>query len=544
MLSLLVLPGKGWAADLDSVYNALDEVILHKAHYDRIRETKIFQLKNRLKNELRLKKGDYILLYQLNENLVEAYKAYRYDSVASYLNRNIAIAMAHNDRTRTDKAKLKLIYLFASSGMYLEAVNMIQSIDRAKLDHSLLVDYYTACAHTYGEQMVYTRDADTHLHYLNLLKEYNSLLLAALPPNSMPYLRMKEDDARYNNRLKEALYYNSLQMKLTAPGSPEYSIVCFFRSEDYKIIGDKKMQCYWLGLSAINDIKSAVKDQASLWTLAQIVAQNGDIERSYRYIRFSWDCTKGYNTPLRNLQTSGVLSMIDHSYLMMTDKQNSRLRLYLFFISALSLLLIMAIIYVYVQMKHLAEARNKLHDANSELTLLNDKLTETVDSLHKSNTQLTDSNNIKEVYIGRFLSMCSLYVDKLDEFRKAILKKAKNGQLSDFLSGSKIQSLKDEDLEDLLRNFDRAFLKLYPHFINEFNKLLKPEAQIKLPSDELLNTELRLFALIRLGIEDSSKIAELLHYSVNTIYNYRAKVKNASVVPRDEFEKRVKEIGR
>jgi hypothetical protein len=107
-----------------------------------------------------------------------------------------------------------------------------------------------------------------------------------------------------------------------------------------------------------------------------------------------------------------------------------------------------------------------------------------------------------------------------------------------------MQSLKEQDLTDLFRNFDHAFLCLVPNFIEEFNKLLKPEARMVPDKDELLNTELRLFALIRLGVEDSSKIAEFLHYSVNTIYNYRAKVKNASIISRDDFEKRVKEIGR
>jgi len=198
--------------------------------------------------------------------------------------------------------------------------------------------------------------------------------------------------------------------------------------------------------------------------------------------------------------------------------------------TVLTILLVIAIGYVYIQMKRLAEARNKLHVSNDHLTDLN--------------SQLLDSNKIKDEYIGRFLSLCSFYIDKLDGFRNTVIKKAKAGQVSEYLTSSKIRALKDEDLEDLLRNFDHAFLCLVPNFVEEFNKLLKPEVRIKPDSSELLNTELRLFALIRLGVEDSSKIAEFLHYSVNTIYNYRAKVKSSAIVSRDEFEKRVKEIGR
>lgn len=539
-LLLLLLPINGSATNIDSVYKALDNAILHKAKYDMQHEWKI----TTLKKELKQAKGDYQDLYEINDQLAEQYKAYRYDSIAFYLNKNINLALNNGDNFRTDKAKIKLIYLFASSGMYLEAVNLIHTINQSKLNKSLRQDYCNACAHTYGEQKVYTRDPRTHQYYLNLEHQYKTHLIALLPKNAPLYLSICEDSARYSGKTPRALEYNSMRLKLVKEGTPEYSIVCFFRSEDYKVMKNREMQCYWLGLSAINDIKLAVKDQAALWTLAQLLAQNGDIERSYRYIRFSWDCTKLYNTPLRNLQSSGVLSMVDHSYQLMTEKQNSRLKLYLFFISILTLLLIIAIGYVYIQMKHLTEARNKLHTANYNLTRLNDKLKKTVDSLHKSNIQLSDSNNIKEVYIGRFLSLCSFYVDKLDEFRKTVLKKVKGGKLDDYLTSNKIQDLKDKDLEDLLHNFDKAFLELYPHFIDDFNKLLESEAQISLTNDKYLNTELRLFALIRLGIEDSSKIAELLHYSVNTIYNYRAKVKNSASVPREDFERYVKEIGR
>jgi hypothetical protein len=530
----------GYAADLDSVYRALDSAIKNKLIYDARREAKIATLKNLLQKAGR----DYGRTFYLNDQLSETYKAYRYDSAAIYLNRNLDLAQKHNDIYRLDQTKLKLAYTFASAGMYLEAVNLIGMINRSKLSPDLVVDYYSACNHTYGEQGHYTQDRRTNQYYSRLAQNYKDSLMSVLPHGSQLYLSFRETDAWNIKKFDEALRLNSMQMKGVKPNTPEYSIVCYFRSVDYKGKGDVKMEKYWLGLSAICDVKQAVKDQASLWTLADMLAQEGDIERSYRYIRFSWDGTRFYNAPLRNLQSSGVLSMIDHNYQLMTEKQNTRLRDYLLLISGLTFLLIIAIGYVYVQMKHLAMARNNLHVANSHLIDLNARLKKTVQSLNKSNAQLLDSNKIKEVYIGRFLTLCSFYIDKLDSFRNTVIKKAKGGQLSDYLSSNKMQSLKEQDLTDLFRNFDHAFLCLVPNFIEEFNKLLKPEARMVPDKDELLNTELRLFALIRLGVEDSSKIAEFLHYSVNTIYNYRAKVKNASIISRDDFEKRVKEIGR
>lgn len=530
----------GYAVDLDSVYRALDSAIKNKLIYDARREAKIAVLKNLLQKAGR----DYGRTFYLNDQLSETYKAYRYDSASIYLNRNLDLAQKHNDIYRLDQTKLKLAYTFASAGMYLEAVNLIGMINRSKLSPDLVIDYYSACNHTYGEQGHYTQDRRTNQYYSRLAQNYKDSLLSILPHGSQLYLSFRETDAWNIKKFDEALRLNSMQMKGVKPNTPEYSIVCYFRSVDYKGKGDVKMEKYWLGLSAICDVKQAVKDQASLWTLADMLAQEGDIERSYRYIRFSWDGTRFYNAPLRNLQSSGVLSMIDHNYQLMTEKQNTRLRDYLLLISGLTFLLIIAIGYVYVQMKHLAMARNNLHVANSHLIDLNARLKKTVQSLNKSNAQLLDSNKIKEVYIGRFLTLCSFYIDKLESFRNTVIKKAKAGQLSDYLSSNKMQSLKEQDLTDLFRNFDHAFLCLVPNFIEEFNKLLKPEARMVPDKDELLNTELRLFALIRLGVEDSSKIAEFLHYSVNTIYNYRAKVKNASIISRDDFEKRVKEIGR
>lgn len=527
------------AIDMDSVYRALDMAIKNVTIYDSYREAKIATLKKLLTQA----DGNYTETFLLNDKLSDAYKAYRYDSIAKYLNINLLLAQKHNDTYRLNKTRLKLAYVFASAGMYLEAVNIIKKIDRRTLDAKLTVDYYNTCNRVYGEESHQTQDIYTNRYYSHLAQNYQDSLLQILPHNSQLYLSFKETEARQKGRYDEALLYNTLQIRQINHDTPEYSIVCYFRSVDYDGMKNSKMEKYWLGLSAISDIKQAVKDQASLWTLADILARDGDVKRSYSYIRFSWNVAQAYDVPLRKLQNSSILSMIDHNYQMMIEKQNTRLQNYLLIISALTILLIITIGFIYVQMKHLSTARNNLHIANTNLHELNNQLESTNESLHKANAQLIDSNKIKEVYIGRFLSLCSFYIDKLESFRNIIIKKAKLGKLSDYLSNDKIQNLKEEDLTDLFHNFDNAFLCIVPNFIEEFNKLLKPESRIYPENGDLLNTKLRIFALIRLGIEDSSKIAEFLHYSANTIYNYRADVKNSAIVSRDEFEKRVKEIG-
>ena len=205
----------------------------------------------------------------------------------------------------------------------------------------------------------------------------------------------------------------------------------------------------------------------------------------------------------------------------MREKQNERLRLYLFCISGLVLLLAGALGYIYRQMKHLSATRDRLEHANEQLSM---------------------SNHIKEEYIGRFLNLCSMYISRLDSYRRMVNKKLAAGQLEELQKMVRSHDVLAADVKELYDNFDKAFLQLFPDFVEKFNALLLPEERIVLKKGELLNTELRIFALIRLGIDDSSRIAEFLRYSVNTIYNYRAKIKNKAIVSRDDFETKLMEI--
>jgi cell division protein FtsB len=279
-----------------------------------------------------------------------------------------------------------------------------------------------------------------------------------------------------------------------------------------------------------------------LWMLAQILFNEGNIDRAYTYIRFSWNKTAFYNARLRSLQTAGILSMIDKTYQIKIEKQNKKLQDSLIRISVLSLLLFAALVYIYLQMKKLSVARNNLQVANNRLKELNEELKQMNVCLQTTNLELSDSNLIKEEYIGRFIKLCSTYINKSDAYRRMVNKKIAAGQIAELLKTTHPQNTFEEEIKELYANFDTAFLHLFPGFVNKFNELLQKEYPIILKKGEMLNTKLRIFALIRLGIDDSSQIAELLHYSVNTIYNYRAKVKNKASVLRDDFERLVKAI--
>ena len=197
----------------------------------------------------------------------------------------------------------------------------------------------------------------------------------------------------------------------------------------------------------------------------------------------------------------------------------------------------------------MATARNALKESNDELATANKQLasqTQELSTLNAQlstlNSQLSESNRVKEEYIGRFMSLCSQYIDKLDNYRKMVNKKMKNKELEELFLMSKSTELKEKELEELFLNFDSVFLHLFPNFVNDFNALLQPEVRVQPKEDNRLTTEIRIFALIRLGIEDSSKIAEFLHYSVNTIYNYRARIKNGAIGNREQFERQIKTL--
>ncbi len=539
LLLFVSFPVFSWAdKTLDSLLNVLNQTIQEHETYVAQRESRIQHLKE-LAGEAAANSVEH---YNLNNQLYKEYRAFICDSAIHYLNKNIRMANNLQDTGREIESKLQLSLLLSSTGMYTESIDVLKSVDRPKVSSHLITDYYTCFDHVYGEMGFYTQDKSLSGYYWNISSAYKDSLYAILPPDSEEYLVMRETLLRDRHQYDEALEINNRRLATAEPNTPQYALVTYHRSLIYKYTGDKTKEKQNLCLSAISDIRSAIKDHASLWMLAQLLYEDGDMERAYQYMRFSWNATKFYNARLRSWQSADVLSLIDKTYQAMIEKQNDRLQQYLLLITALLVLLIGALGYIYRQMKKLADARNHLQTANNQLNALNEELRQMNDCLTSTNTELSESNQIKEEYIARFIKLCSTYINRLDAYRRMVNKKISSNQIADLLKITRSQDALDEELDELYANFDTAFLHLFPDFVKKFNALLQDNEQIILKKDELLNTELRIFALIRLGIEDSSQIAEFLRYSVNTIYNYRAKVKNKARGSRDDFEDIVRKI--
>ena len=525
---------------LDSLLNVLDKTIKEADTYVQIKENKLHELKK----EARKTPPFSVERYHLNNDIYLEYKAYSSDSALHYLNENMLLARQLNDKERELKIQLELSYLLSSIGMYMEAADILNSIDRQTLPSSLLGHYYTCYEHVYSEagaaQPRYKMFAS---RYAKLSHAYRDSMQVTLDPSSATYLWLREMQLREAGKYDEALEFSDRRLAESSFGTPQYALVAYQRFRLFESMGKKDEHLYYLVLSAISDVRSAIKEQSSLMVLAQELNSKGDLKRAYDYINFSWEISQFYKTRLRSWMNITPLSMINGNYQDIIKQQNRELLIYITCVALLALLLVIALIYIYRQMKALSIAKKGLQEVNERLFSLNEELEEVNRHLRSTNLELSESNLIKEAYIARFFKLCSVYVDRLQAYRKLVNKKLQRGQVAELLKMTHLSNdIVTVEVQELYANFDSAFLHLFPNFVESLNALLLPDEQIVLKPDELLNTELRIFALIRLGIKDSSQIAELLHYSVNTIYNYRSRVKTKARVSRYDFEDLVAKI--
>lgn len=526
--------------NIKDLYEQLDQAIKQSQYYINQKESRITKIKKT--EPARTTPQQLLTAYY---KLYEEYKAYQSDSSIYYIHQAIDLAKRNNMKSDITKLRSLLALQYSTSGAFTEALHVLQSIDKKTLNNSNKKDYYIAFYHVYGELGFSNIHIDTDLsqEFYNKQNCCRDTLFSILSPNSEDYLMRKEVLLTSQNKLKEALKINDIRLSKCKKGSHEYGIVAYYRYLIYRSLKDEDMVKYWLLQSAICDVKCAINDQASLWILAEILSKEKDVERSYKYINFSWNANKRFCTRIRSWQISPVLGTIDHNYQAELKKANHRLIFAIICVSLLVIALALLTFYVNKQKSYLSKARNELKKTNTQLEELNNKLSSTNGMLKASNDKLNESNGVKEEYIGQFLGACSHYIDKLDKMRLNVNKMLKNKQYNELYSMTKSSEVKEQELEELYANFDKVFLNLFPNFVEDLNGLLKEECQIHLSTPNKLSAIVRVFALIRLGIDDSTKIAEFLHYAVNTIYNYRAKLRNGAINDRNEFEKKVRELG-
>ncbi|MFD2887501.1 DUF6377 domain-containing protein [Chitinophaga cymbidii] len=486
--------------------------------------------------------------YQHYLALYEEYKVFRFDTAFLYAKKLEEIAAAQNDPHRKMQSALKLAFVLLSAGMYGEANNVLQQIDTRSLPDDLKQEYYLQRGRYYYDLADYDDDAFFYPIYFKKAGEYLDTALSLLPPSSFEHIyyaglrQMKTgdmDNARKNFRT--LLQRNDLTDHQLAVAASTLSFI-------YASAGHTDTAIIYQASAVMADIRSSTKETFAVLNLAQMLFGQGDFKRASFYIRKAIDDATSYGARQRKVQLSTIMPIIQSSEVNYIDRQRKLWAIYAAAASALILLFALLLIIIFRQNRRLKKAKEeisdahaRLHDANNRLEALNAELKNANSSLLDLNVKLEEANKIKDEYVGYFFTANAALFQKIEKFRKDVEEKIHYGKFNELkyvLGKLGIENGKEE----LLKSFDKAFLKLFPHFIDDFNALFEEENRINLADGELMNTDLRIYALIRLGIKDNEKIAEILEYSVKSIYAYKTRIRNRAIVSRDEFDKKVMEI--
>lgn len=484
--------------------------------------------------------------YEVYEQLYNEYEVFQFDKALEMLNQREKIATRLQDKKRQVDTELARAQLYTISGMFTEVEKIFTTkIDTTALNSKQLANYYYIQQRFHRNlewKTGYARSEESRRDVSRKWEYYCNKLIETDNPTSElhQYVSML-----YYMSIKvwhKAEEINEMLIAHCSPDSHSYAEYAYFRAEIYDAWGKSGNALLWYIRSSIADIKSATKDTASMRVLSEKLLKT-DINRAFHYINIALEDAIFYNAQLRHEHITAILPSIEKEYMLTQEALAAETHRLLTIISILAIALAaicLVVIYMYYRS---IMARREIATINRQIKRYNDSLSEINLQLKNTNDDLAEANAVKEEYIGLFLSMCSNYIDKLKSYQRNVKRKLAAGKSSEVQAEVSSSEFIDSELKHFYEMFDNAFLQLYPNFVEEFNDLLKPDKHIELGKGEKLNTELRIFALIRLGITESSRIAALLRYSANTIYNYRARVKNNAVDSREEFEERVKTIG-
>nr|WP_279109700.1 DUF6377 domain-containing protein [Bacteroides intestinalis] len=534
--------------------HSLDSLLEQQDLFVRVKEERIKQLKMQYSRVKDVKE-----LYAMNRMVYLEYRVYDADSALHYINKNIQLAQQTNNRTWEVVSLLEQSFVLTSSGLLTEALKAVSDIQPEELPQNLRSEYFGRLCTLYSRLRDYSSEnSQLSEHYNNLQKAFrDSVYLTATPDelrywNCRAWLYMGTPEIE---PVKQAFEENKQTL---SNDSRKYSIATYNLSAIYRSENNESKYLENLILSAMADIRSVNGDICSLQEIAEYLFKHGEIDRAYNYILYCSQKAMLFHNRVRIVKMSHLQNQIYKAYQEQSRTQQKRLQASLIAVSFLFLVLIGAFLFIRKQMRRLKEANLKLDSTNQKLSVnmdalstahqrleeVNIQLKDLNTQLQEVNDQLRESNYVKEEYIGYVFNICSTYISKLEEFRKNINRKLKVGQIEDVKAMTDSSATASNELKEFYQNFDTIFLHLYPDFVGDFNALLLPEERIELKEGELLNTELRIHALIRLGITDSVKIADFLHCSAQTVYNNRLRTRNKSIIPKEDFINAVKKLGK
>ncbi len=520
-------------AETQALYQKLDSVIAKREQYTQDKEQKI----NMIKKSARVV-TDKITLMKLYNEIYNEYNHFRFDSAMTYAKKGIELAVKEKNDYYYYLNTIHEAMLLATGGLYSEAKANLDQLTENKMDSTLLYEYNLAQYWLYTYWSDYSNDSEYRTVYWENKIKYlkRTVPLAKKYPNDYNYLMGEYFMYIVGDGHKSLPYYNKV-IENNPYNSRLYSTACFAISCIYAALGDEEKHEEYLIRTVITDVVTPVKENLSFQELAMLLFRKGgdsQLKRAEQYIQLSMEDAKFYNNRLRIIENSNKLPAIISKYKEMMKEQNDKLRSSLTWTIILLLGLIISLTFIIRQNKLLSKHRRKIAESNRQLTELNDELSLLNSGLKQSNSKMQETNVKREALAKLYIDLCSKYIERLSKYQKLVCRKIKANQVNDLLSTMTSSRLSDEDAATFMHNFDKAFLDQYPTFITEFNSLLQPEHAIK-TKNNTLTTELRIFALVRLGVKESSEIANLLFYTPRTIYNYRSMTKNKAI-NKESFE--------
>lgn len=523
----------------DSLMDQLGIAIADRGEYLRRKETRLSELRAALQNA-----GTDRERFDALTDLYCEYHPFNADSTYSIVLEQEAVANRIGDSVLTANSRMNLANLLSAVGMYHETLGIMEKIKPETLPEHLHGYYYHIMRTVYGRLADYAAFEAEREKYTRLTNEYRDSIMAANDAGSLAHIITKADSYNISGKPREAIGLLTAYMAANELPEHDKAICAWTLSESYRQTGDRERRKEMLLISSISDLKSCVREYISLRELAMMLYEEGDLNRAYELLNIAVDDATKCNARQRIVELNNCYPQINTIYVDEVKKQKNNLTTAILIITVLAVILVLMLVNMRKQMLRVSKARSEAETAYARLNEVTEQLKATNESLRHANNEIAEISRLKEVYIGQYMDQCVSYIDALDTYRKAIGKLVSAGKTESIKKAVNSTTIVDEQLKSFYAQFDRTFLNLFPSFVEDFNSLLLPEEAIVPKKDGTLNPELRIFALIRLGITDSDKIAKFLRYSLTTIYNYRTKVRNKSRGDRNQLEQQVLKIGR
>ena len=524
----------------------LDSVIAERPNITTAKEKKLAQLRSSLASTTNEKEK-----LALFEQMYQEYLTYRYDSALVYVQNSIILSKEIGNIAYYQQAVINYALLDARGGFYSEAADYLKGINLEELNDSLKYEYYITHFWLYMYWSQYSSNERVKEEYWRKMKENLVEAIKYEKENTINYQYLMGERMHYidENSEKAALYYRKV-VDMAPVNSKLYASAAFSLARCYMDKGDMPMYELWLTNSAISDIVTPLKENLSLQELAMYLFEkdNDNVDRATSYIYCSMEDAQFFNNRLRLIELSGRFSTILSAYTKKINDQKSHILYGMIILGLLTLAILASALFIkkqngqlHLRREELQTKNEELHQQHEEVRQKNALLVEQGKQLSALNEQLIDTNFKREGLAKIYIDLCAKYIDKLKKYQTLVKRKIKANQVQELLSTISSSRISEEDAATFMNKFDKAFLDLYPTFVAELNTLLLSDNQIVVKQPNTLTPELRIYALIRLGVKESSEIADLLFFSPQTIYNYRSAVKNRAI-NKDTFDEDVQKL--